>query len=71
MMYVAINKFAKQIFMTDRKLDHIQVFNLQGNFISFNFNRGEISAMRCPNCITIDVDSFVLITECSGNNQDK
>ena len=30
MIYVAINKFGKQIFMTDRKLDQIQVLNLQG-----------------------------------------
>ena len=27
--------------------------------------------MRCPNCITVDVDSFVLITECSVDKQDK
>ena len=27
--------------------------------------------MRCPNCITIDVNSFVLITECSGDKQGK
>ena len=68
---IAIDKFAEQIFVTDRKLDRVQVFNLQGDFISFYSNRGELSAMRCPNCITIDVDSFVLITECSGDSQDK
>ena len=26
--------------------------------------------MRCPNCI-IDADSVILITECSGDKQDK
>ena len=34
-------------------------------------NRGQLGLMKCPNCITIDVDSFVLITECSGDKQDK
>jgi len=30
-----------------------------------------MGALRCPNCITIDVDSFVLITECSEDKLDK
>ena len=68
---IVIDNFAEQIFVTDRKLDRVQVFNLQGNFISLYTNRGELGTMRCPNCITIDVDSFVLITECSGDKQDK
>ena len=67
---IAIDNFAEQIFVTDRKLDHVQVFNLQGDFISFYTNRGQLGPMKCPNCITNDVDSFVLITECSEDKQD-
>ena len=68
---IAIDNIAEQIFVTDRKLDRVQGFNLQGNFISCYSNRGELGTMRCPNCITIDVDSFVLITECSRDKQDR
>ena len=50
---VAIDNFAEQIFVTDRKLDRVQAFNLQGNFISCYTNQGELGTMRCPNCITI------------------
>ena len=35
---IAIDNFAEQIFVTDRKLDRVQAFNLQGNFISFYTN---------------------------------
>jgi len=68
---IAVDNFAEQIFVTDRKLNRIQAFNFQGNFVSFYTNRGDMGVIRCPNCITIDVDSFVLITECSEDKQDK
>ena len=64
---IAIDNFAEQVFVTNCKLDRIQAFNLEGNFISFYTKRGELGTMRCPNGITIDTDSFVLITECSGD----
>ena len=68
---IAIDNFAEQIFVTDRKLDRVQAFNLQGDFISFYTNRRQLGPMKCPNCITIDIDSFVLITKCSEDKQDK
>ena len=68
---IAVDNFVEQIFVTDRKLNRMQAFNFQGNFVSFYTNRGDMGVIRCPNCITIDVDSFVLITECSEDKQDK
>ena len=68
---VAIDNIAEQIFVTDHRLDRIQAFNLQGNFISCYTNRGELGTIRRSNCITVDADSFVLITECPGDKQDK
>lgn len=68
---IAIDNIAEQIFVTDRKLDRIQAFNLQGNYISCYTNRGELDTLRCPNCITVDADSFVLVTECPGVKQEK
>ncbi|XP_065902787.1 E3 ubiquitin-protein ligase TRIM71-like isoform X2 [Dysidea avara] len=60
---IAVDNFAEQIFVTDRKLNRIQAFNMEGEFISSFTDRGNLGSLRCPNCLALDSDSFVIVSE--------
>ena len=60
---VAVNRNTSQVFVTDFKLNRVQMFTPGGCFISSFATCGDHGSLRDPNCITIDDYGFILVTE--------
>lgn len=60
---VAMYKMTSQVFVTDFKLNCVQMFTPDGCFISSFATCGEHGPLRDLNCIIVDEYGFILVTE--------
>ena len=60
---VAVDRNTSQVFVTDFKLNRVQMFTPSGGFISSFATCGDHGPLRDLNCIAIDDYGFILVTE--------